>query len=256
MAAPKSMSGRGILFVNSRISRPDVLSPETYLKWYDEDHIAEIIETSGIKSARRFIDVDPSAERPYLAMYPMDDIAFTQGDEFRKIRVKSDILPPPGVIYDLADVDVRYDNLVHVHDPTKKGKGATKSLLTAAIELGDGVTVEEFDKWYREEHCRLLESYPGYLRTTRFKLVYARTNAESRILKGLAPPSDVAPPTPPTWLTLHEFEVDELDMEKLSKAGSSPWCDKMTSGFSKMEVHIYRLAKEFGEKDWFHGVEI
>jgi hypothetical protein len=151
MAAPKSMSGQGILFVNSKISRPDILSPETYLKWYDEDHIAEIIETSGIKSARRFIDIDPNAEKPYLAMYPMDDIAFTQGEEFRKIRVKSDILPPPGIIYDLADVDVRYDNLIHVYDPTKKGKGATKSLLTAAIELGDGVTVEEFDKWYREE---------------------------------------------------------------------------------------------------------
>jgi hypothetical protein len=57
-------------------------------------------------------------------------------------------------------------------------------------------------------------------------------------------------------LALHEFEVDEIDMDKLVKASSSPWCDRITSNFSKMEVHIYRLAKEFGEKDWFHGVEI
>lgn len=151
MANAKSMSGKGILFVNSKISRPDVLDLETYFKWYDEDHIAEIIQTSGILSARRFIDINPEADKPYLAMYPMDDIGFTQGNEFRKIRVKSDILPPPGIIYDLADVDVRYNNLIHVYDPTKKGKGATRSLVTAAIELKEGTSADEFNKWYREE---------------------------------------------------------------------------------------------------------
>ena len=147
----QSISGRGILFVNSKIAQPAVLDRETYFKWYDEDHIAEIIQTSGIKSARRFIDVDPAADKPYLAMYPMDDIAFTQGEEFRNIRVKSDILPPPGIIYDLADIDVRYDNLIHVYDPTGKGKGVTKTLLTVAIELKEGTSADEFDKWYREE---------------------------------------------------------------------------------------------------------
>jgi hypothetical protein len=153
MATTAPIQGRGMLFVTSKIARPDVLDLPTYIKWYEEDHIAEIVQTSGIRSARRFVNVDATVDKPYLAMYPMDDIGFTQGDEFRNIRVKSDILPPPGIIYDLADVDVRYDNLIHVYDEAKKGKGATRSLVVVASELKDDsdVSAEEYDKWYREE---------------------------------------------------------------------------------------------------------
>lgn len=84
---------------------------DTYMNWYDEDHIAEIMETSGIQDAYRYIDEDKSADKPYLAFYPMPEMAFTQGQEFKKIRVKSDLLPGSGLCYDLADIDVRYYGL-------------------------------------------------------------------------------------------------------------------------------------------------
>jgi hypothetical protein len=127
-----NISGTGLLYVESKITRPDILDEETYFKWYDEDHIAEIMKTSGIKSARRFKNVDPGADKPYLAMYPMEDIAFTRGEEFKKIRIKSDILPATGIVYDLADFDVRYDNLIQVYDPTNKGKGESTTNLIAS----------------------------------------------------------------------------------------------------------------------------
>jgi hypothetical protein len=69
------------------------------------------METSGINDAYRYIDNDEKASKPYLAFYPMPDLAFTQGDEFKKIRVKSDLLPGTGLCYDLADIDVRYYGL-------------------------------------------------------------------------------------------------------------------------------------------------
>lgn len=152
MSTPSpSIAGKGILFVTSKISRPDILDVPTYIKWYEEDHIAEVVETSGINSARRFVHVDPKAEKPYLAMYALDDLAFLLSDEFRKIRVQSDILPSPGIIYDLADVDVRYDNLVHVYDKTQKGRGAAKALVVVASRLKEGVSPQDLDRWYREE---------------------------------------------------------------------------------------------------------
>lgn len=151
MATIPTMSGKGILFVNSRIQRPDLLDETRFMKWYDDDHIAEIMQTSGIHSARRFIDINPDAEKPYLAMYPLDDIQFTQSDEFRNIRVKSDLLPYSGVIYDLAEFDVRYDHLIHIYDEKKRGPGATRSILAAAVELNEGTSAEEFNQWYRDE---------------------------------------------------------------------------------------------------------
>ena len=116
---PKKIQGRGILYVISKIAATDLLDEPTYLKWYYNDHIAEIVETSGVNSALFLKHVDPLPEKPYLAMYPMDELAFTLGDEFKKIRVHSDILPNGGPIYDLADIDVRYYSLVEVYDPLK-----------------------------------------------------------------------------------------------------------------------------------------
>lgn len=104
-----------MFWVQSRLStsRTDVLDESTFLKWYDEDHIPEVISTSGIKSGFRYINVNRSSTNsdgvsppPFLAFYPMSDIAFTLSEEFNKISVHSDILPGGGIVYDFADFDV------------------------------------------------------------------------------------------------------------------------------------------------------
>jgi hypothetical protein len=118
----ENIKGPGLLYVNSKIENPDILTESQFLKWYTQDHIPEIIATSGVNSAFRFKSPDEKAEKPYLALYPMEDIAFTQGDEFKKISVHSDLLPNRGPIYDLADFDTRYYGLVQTYAP----KGAPK----------------------------------------------------------------------------------------------------------------------------------
>jgi hypothetical protein len=121
MANP-AVKGPGVLYVNSKIAATDVLDEGKYIKWYEDDHIAELMHTSGIKSALRYKSIDPAADKPYLVTYPMDDLAFTQGEEFKNIKVHSDMLPNGGPIYDLADMDVRYYGLIQTYDP----KGPTK----------------------------------------------------------------------------------------------------------------------------------
>jgi hypothetical protein len=117
-----AIKGPGLLYVNSKLAS-NLLDEETYLKWYSEDHIPEVIATSGIDSALRFKDIDSSADKPNLVLYPMKDIAFTQGEEFKKIKVHSDILPEGKPIYDLAELDVRYYGLAQVFDPKKTRSG-------------------------------------------------------------------------------------------------------------------------------------
>lgn len=117
----EEIKGPGMLWVTSRIaaSSKDLLDEKTYLRWYDDDHIAEIVRCSGIEDGFRYVHVDKTssigsgaAGKPFLAFYPMPDLRFTQGDEFKHIRVRSDILPGSGIIYDLADIDVSYLGLV------------------------------------------------------------------------------------------------------------------------------------------------
>lgn len=130
------IQGPGILFVQSRISPAfkDILDESTFLTWYDEDHIAEVISTSGIKTGFRYIDVDKTSPcgdsanpKPFLTFYPMPKLEFTLGEEFRTIRVKSDILPGSGIIYDLADLDVSY---LGFQDASKRAETAGELYVT------------------------------------------------------------------------------------------------------------------------------
>jgi len=111
------ISGPGILFVRSRISPSShpLLSESTYLTWYDTEHIPDVLSTRDITSAFRYTDVSKSSpvgdsrnRTPFLACYPMPDLAFTQSEEFRGIGVKSETLPGSGVVYDVADFEISY----------------------------------------------------------------------------------------------------------------------------------------------------
>ncbi|RDW68493.1 dimeric alpha+beta barrel [Coleophoma crateriformis] len=247
------ITGPGILYVNSKIARADILDEAGYMKWYEEDHIPEIIEIDVIKSALRWKDVDPKADKPYLVTYPMQDIGFTQSPEFKKIAVHSKLLPGGGPIYDLADIDVRYYGLIQVFDPTKLGAGKTKFIMTAAMETGDGLTDEEFDDWYRKEHLGQLSHVPGYVRTTRYKLLYYRTNAQSRELKGLPPrDADIATEAPPTWLAIHEFDSVGVDQKKIMALADTEWSKKILANVRQMLTPCYTFVKGFGDSKFFH----
>jgi hypothetical protein len=117
MSTPQ-LKGPGLLLVNSKITRPDILDEEMFINWYSADHIPEILNTSGVDSALRFKNVDAKAERPYMVVYPMDNIGFTQSEEFKtKINIYSDLLPGGGPIYDLVDMDVRIYAFIDKYEP-------------------------------------------------------------------------------------------------------------------------------------------
>ena len=116
MSTPE-LKGPGLLLVNSKITHSNILDEETFIKWYSEDHIPEILDTSGVNSALRFKNADPKAERPYMVLYPMDNIGHTQSEEFKKINVYSDLLPAGGPIYNFVDMDVRVYSFIDKYEP-------------------------------------------------------------------------------------------------------------------------------------------
>lgn len=130
--------GPGILYVKVAInpSPSNPLTEAEYMHWYDDDHIAVIVQTSGMPNAFRYFHVDkvpdngeptPDCPRPYLAFYPMPALEFTQGQTFKTIRVKSDMLPGTGICYDMADTDVGYYALIYQSDTGKKGRSGERS---------------------------------------------------------------------------------------------------------------------------------
>lgn len=152
-----TIKGPGVLFVNSRISRPDILSSQTFLRWYDEDHIAEITQDTGgaMPSAFRYINANPHSPKPFLSFYPMPDLGFTQGDRFRRIRVQSQLLPSPvgdpngGIVYDLAEFNVRYYGFVE--KTMGKRRAPARKIVTVGIEPSDPSQGRDVEHWIAGE---------------------------------------------------------------------------------------------------------
>ena len=116
------LSGPGILSVRSKIVRPGILDEDTYLRWYDDEHVPILTQTSGIHSGWRCRDTDPDSDK-HWAFYSLEDLAFLRSDEFLSAKLTSDSLPGSGSVIDLADFDSRFYSLIQVYDPTGKGPG-------------------------------------------------------------------------------------------------------------------------------------
>lgn len=146
MAAPLP-SGAGMLAAHSRLAQPEKCPPEQYERWYFEDHIPDVLSTSGIKKALFYTNVDPGAERPYLALYPLQDLPFLQSDEFIKgIRVTSPLLPKSedgkdGLCYDYMDVDVAYLQHVQTYEPAR-ANAEVNGHAVGAPATGSGMSTQ------------------------------------------------------------------------------------------------------------------
>jgi hypothetical protein len=76
-----------------------------------------------------YVDVNGSSghsnPKPFLAFYPLEDMAFITSDEFKNISVQSENLPGSGVVYDSVDFDV---SVMGFESKSKsKGNGNDKS---------------------------------------------------------------------------------------------------------------------------------
>jgi hypothetical protein len=112
---------------------------------------------------------DEKADKPYLALYPLEDMAFLKSDEFKTIKVHSDLLPGTGLCYDLADIDIRYYQRVQDFSPngaefgnftvlvgflcTDINLGQGGGMMVVAVTLGEDTTPEEFDDYYTQQVC-------------------------------------------------------------------------------------------------------
>jgi hypothetical protein len=252
-----TIKGEGILWVRSRIaqSAKDILDEETFFKWYDEEHIGEVVRTSGIRSGFRYLDIDKTSSvgdeenpNPFLAFYPMADLSFTLSDEFRdKIGFYSKNLPGTGIVYDLAEFDVSYMGFLNATE-TKGGEQPAGYVLTCGIRPQNEPEKESVDRFY-EIQTAVVSQFGGYRRTLRFQLQYARSNAQTRKLKGL-PTTDGPLPEPSKWLAIHEFStLPSKDVVEDVKQGFRDAVEQV--GENESDVHVWRLEKIHGTGEFF-----
>lgn len=114
------------------------------------------------------------------------------------------------------------------------------------IEIADGLL----------QHIENVSRCPGYLRTTRFKLKFHRSNAQSRALKGLPPKEgDTEFQSPASCLALHVFDVEPSKVQELfpefMKASDTPWAKKVLGAATKQDLHVFSFVESYGDGKFF-----
>jgi len=117
------MAKPGLLFVKSRVTKPDELSPTQFIEWYEKVHIPDVLSTNGADTAYRYTNIDPNGEYSFLAMYPVGDISFFQSEEFKNIPDTSKPYFKDGRASDFAAFELRMYERIQLFEPegTKEG---------------------------------------------------------------------------------------------------------------------------------------
>jgi hypothetical protein len=97
----------------------------------------------------------------------------------------------------------------------------------------------ELDRWYREEHNEQMSREPGWIRSTRYKLVLQYKS-----------PNPVHAPGPdaPEWMTIHEFgDGNRLGSEVAPLDPMSDWTKKVMADMKFIEAYNWKKDSNFEE---------
>ncbi|KAF2102077.1 hypothetical protein NA57DRAFT_54010 [Rhizodiscina lignyota] len=230
-----TVSGPGILFVNSKIKKPDQLSEETFTKWYNDVHVPDVLNArpGEMRAAWRYECIDPEREAKYLAIYTMEDLAFGASEEFKNIPLHHSLFPGSGSSHDFIEFDSRFYKRTKVFETKSTKPGRAAIAIVAAMQPPEGGD-EDLDNWYKQEHLQQVSEQPGWRRSTRYEL------ARQAIGTGA-----------PKYLAIHEFEEGTLPGGEKVVAFEpvSEWSERVMKEAKAIDAGKFKLVASFGEKD-------
>ena len=110
------MTHQGLVWVNSKITNTAAITRSNSSKWYEEVHIPDMLK-AGVKTAFLYKNMDPKADRPWFALYPIPEMALLSTKEFGAIPMTSDFFDVPSKRGDeVADFDGRVYQFVHSYE--------------------------------------------------------------------------------------------------------------------------------------------
>lgn len=191
------------------LSQPGPSLPASeYTTWYDTDHGPLRASVPGVLSARRYqltSSNPPSAS--WLAIYELSSPFVLKSKKYveqwknqsayeKEILDKCETLDRR--VYTLYSRRSRADYHERVGDSEEIKK--KRVLQTVALEPGahSGMTGDDFDEWYHEEHLDDMQRVPGWLRSTRWVLEDVKRGGNMEEVG--------KDEMPPRFLAIHEYE--------------------------------------------------
>lgn len=213
------MNGPGFLKVEIK---PGPQTDETaFHEWYNTEHGPLRLRLPFILNGYRYKAAD--GERPeWSAIYDVSDLSWLDKRIYTRLR-KERSKREKAVMSTFESLDRKIYSL---HSERGKIKEPALVQLAVSIVVNDS-ELEEFGKWYEEEHTNMLSKIPGWLRTRRFRMVVGG-------IKGMPPPGQVE------CLALHDFEANNgLNGPEQQAAMDTPWRTRIMENIVSKELRLW-----------------
>lgn len=226
----------GLLFVASRIKDTTKTSDEQFNRMYDEEHLPDVLNYKHKVSdlALRYRNTNAESERPYLALYPLEDVGFFASgtlEKFTEDTHRSRTFGGEDILNFVHFEPRPYEKIQtftgYAGTDGSDGKGRARTLTCVAMEPAEGED-EDFDEWYRKQHLDILSMCRGYRRTTRYKRIDG---------------------VKPRYLALHEWSFAPADMpvEQIKQVASTEWSKKVVGSATVFERDVFELIQAQGD---------
>ena len=130
----------GLIWCNSKITKPDELSWDTFCNWYQDIHVPDVLKTGAISEAFRYVfSQGTDSERPHMALYYVDDVEgvldkvkgtpvirldqLAFADPVQDVPHHDEKLPGSHDAYDYADFDTRIYKLAQLYEVENPNSG-------------------------------------------------------------------------------------------------------------------------------------
>ncbi|KAK5946630.1 hypothetical protein PMZ80_000773 [Knufia obscura] len=218
-------------------SRPLVVTPALWKQWYKTEHLRDLVH-GGVATRATFYEEVGGPETPdtrkFLALYQTDHAEPLNTPAFASLRSTSELFAKEGGTPSIAengDFDARVYNLIQEFDP--KGTGETPAPFIVTVEMNPA-NIDDFEKWYREEHLDMLAKMPGYRRSLRYRLGPATpmTKGESQ----------------PGYLAIHEVDglEDAFGSQEGKAASETEWSVRQTGESKPFFARMWKAVHAEG----------
>jgi len=217
---------------------PDVTEDE-FNDWYDNEHAPARLALPGISTAIRYKATDGKPPS-WLATFDITTLDVLKSDAYRSLSANASP-NEKSIVSRLATLHRRVYSRFATVQNLDVGVTALPSKFTLVVGLAPSPDKEEdVNKWYEEEHLKLMSKVPGFIRARRYKLV---SDVE---LAGKADPNSPAVAFP--YVTLYDWESDAYTNEpSFKEAISTPWSAKVLAEVPSSELRLFALYKNFSK---------
>ncbi|KAI0784973.1 hypothetical protein C8Q75DRAFT_809523 [Abortiporus biennis] len=219
----------------------DAVPVADFEDWFENEHVHPLrTECPVFLSWTRLQAVNPTTPA-WGTIYDLTSYEDTKKPEFIKLLTnrsdRENHIFANGKSFDRR-VYEQYEGPVHppssLYDPSKP---APYTVFTSLDVKPEGV--EEFNKWYDEEHIPLLAKVPGWIRTRRFLL-----KEQGHI--GTDAKKEPKPASAPKYLAVHEWDsLKGFETEEYKAAMGTPWMAKVMPFFTAHERKVVKFYNDW-----------